>query len=365
MYIRINRYGRSMVTAFAAIAGWCGAWACEDVAIVSTDARYIVLNGDTLEISDVGDLRWLGIRGVDYVIPGSTLARAAFWTGARFDLDSGMWLGEEWVLVSLQDLGRQLHSYSDLALSISSSEFNEDRWVNDDPENRLLRIHKDGDGYLYTLAGTDLSQERQWRSPMDGRHGSGFSCMANNRLFIGGLENRLTPEGDNELVVETIAGSAPSEIPRLVGTVSLGCLVLVLPFSDTERSPTEVVTSRLVDLSTNDVVTEFRYTAGTGGRMLLFADGEQVLRQDITTTPAGEVGHYIGYTGRMRVYDTRTSEILGEARLEGSGEMSRLFCRNQAERVVLSDSGMIHVLDLSSLQMVATQPVPFERYFVF
>ena len=95
------------------------------------------------------------------------------------------------------------------------------------------------------------------------------------------------------------------------------------------------------------------------------ADGERFLQQDITLTPAGTDGYYIGYTGRVRVVDTRTSEILGEATLNGFGEFSRFFCRNEAERVVLSDDGMIHVLDLNSLEIIATQPVPFHRYFVF
>ena len=67
----------------------------------------------------------------------------------------------------------------------------------------------------------------------------------------------------------------------------------------------------------------------------------------------------------MTVADTSNGEFLREVTLNGSGEMSRLMCRNEAERVVLSDTGMVHLVDLDSLEIIATQPVPFHRYFVF
>lgn len=51
--------------------------ACEDIAALSDDARYIVLNADDLSIRDVGSLWWLGIRRVESSSPGSTLAAAA------------------------------------------------------------------------------------------------------------------------------------------------------------------------------------------------------------------------------------------------------------------------------------------------
>ncbi len=350
------------------MAGWNGAAACEEVAVLSTDARYFMLSGDTLEVTDVGNLWWLGIRGVDYVIPTSTLARAALWTDSRVDLETGQLLGRGSALVSLQDLGRQLSSAAALNLSIPGDANVTNRWVNDDPHGRLLSTNEDGDGYVIELARTNLTPERQWQSPTV-RLGAGFSCVADDRLFIGGLENRLTPGGDNELVVDTITGAAPSEIPRIFSTVSLGCTVLVGSLdadgdtTSTFESPIRDVAGTLVDLATNEVVTEFRYR--TRARGLLFDDGARYLQQDITGTPADGGGYYVGYTGRVRVIDTHTSEILGEAALDGSGPMSHLLCRNEAERVVLSDTGKVHLLDLETLEIIATQPVPFERYFVF
>lgn len=352
MYLSRMRLGGLIVAAFAAMAGWSAASACEDIAVLSTDARYLVLSGNTLEIRDVGKLWWLGIRGVDYVIPDSTLARAALWTDSRHDLETGTWTGPTSALVSLQDLGRQLTSVSDLILALSSSEYDSYRWVNDDPQNRLLRIHSNGDEYFVALVRTDLTQERQWRSPIV-RLGSGVSCVVDDRLFVGGLEARLFGEGD-ELVVESIARRAPSNNYRLVG-ISMGCTVMV----SEPQLPT-----LLVDLSTNEVVTEFRAKAQT--RVVLFDSGRKLLQQDITRVPVeGVDGHRVGYTGHMTVADTSNGEFLREVTLNGSGEMSRLMCRNEAERVVLSDTGMVHLVDLDSLEIIATQPVPFHRYFVF
>ena len=362
MYVSVCRYRGLIVAWFAAIAGWSVASACEDVAVLSTDARYFVLSGDTLQVMDVGNLWWLGIRGVGSVAPGSSLARAALRTDRRVNLQTGMWTGPSLAVASLQDLGRQLASASDLRLVISSSAYDSYRWVNDDPHDRLLRIHEDGDEFFVSLVRADLTTERQWRPPTI-RLGSGVSCVVDERLFIGALETRLEVV-DDELAVETIAGAQLPDEYRFIDR-SHGCNVLAVPFDArpiAERPSTDV-TGLLVDLSENEVVREFRYMRGARG--LLFADGEKYLQQDITLTPADTGGYYVDYTGRVRVVDTRTSEILGETALEGSGEMSRLLCRNEAERVVLSDNEMVHLLDLDSLEIIATQTVPFVRYFVF
>ena len=91
MHITARKCARLMAGAFVAMAGWNGAAACEEVAVLSTDARYFVLSGDTLEVTDGGNLWWLGIRGVDFVIPTSTLARAVLWMDSRVDLETGQW----------------------------------------------------------------------------------------------------------------------------------------------------------------------------------------------------------------------------------------------------------------------------------
>ena len=51
---------------------------CEQVAVVSDTAKYLLLDGETLALRDVGDLRWMGVWGIDAVIPGSTSAGFAF-----------------------------------------------------------------------------------------------------------------------------------------------------------------------------------------------------------------------------------------------------------------------------------------------
>ena len=51
---------------------------CEDIAVLSHDAKYMLLDGETLATRDVGNLRWMGIWGIDAILPGSTSARFAF-----------------------------------------------------------------------------------------------------------------------------------------------------------------------------------------------------------------------------------------------------------------------------------------------
>ena len=42
---------------------------CEQVTVVSDTAKYLLLDGETLALRDVGDLRWMGVWGIDAVIP--------------------------------------------------------------------------------------------------------------------------------------------------------------------------------------------------------------------------------------------------------------------------------------------------------
>jgi hypothetical protein len=57
---------RALIRAFS---GWLGAltvanaFAGEDIAVLSRDARFVVLSADMLAERDVGNLWWLGIRG--------------------------------------------------------------------------------------------------------------------------------------------------------------------------------------------------------------------------------------------------------------------------------------------------------------
>ena len=37
------------------------------------DGKYMLLDGDTFDVVDVGDLRWQDVWGVDLVVAGSTL----------------------------------------------------------------------------------------------------------------------------------------------------------------------------------------------------------------------------------------------------------------------------------------------------
>ena len=93
---------------------------CEDIAVVSYDAKYMLLDGETLETRDVGNLRWMGVWGVDAVIPGSTSARFAFVTGAlsaEFAQpdESGFFQGSALVVVT--NLAERDNTASEIAIS--------------------------------------------------------------------------------------------------------------------------------------------------------------------------------------------------------------------------------------------------------
>ena len=58
---------------------------CRDIAVLSRDARYMVLDSTTLEIRDVGNLWWLGIRLLNFVGGNSTVDQ--FWIAPEIFVD--------------------------------------------------------------------------------------------------------------------------------------------------------------------------------------------------------------------------------------------------------------------------------------
>ena len=102
--------------------------------------------------------------------------------------------------------------------------------------------------------------------------------------------------------------------------------------------------------------------------VLLFSRAERLLRQEDVWIPLpgapNAVRSELG--SLLRAVDTRTGRVMMENPDGATGKVSRVFCPGKAERTVLMADGQVHLLDLATLETIASAPIPFDRpYYVF
>lgn len=355
------------------VGGWVGlaaalsssgaATACQDIAVLSTDARFVVLSGDTLEERDVGNLWWLGIRGVDFVIPGSTLARVGILSDTRVDPATGTRLNQQTVLMVIPDLARDIESPRDVAV-LADSGLAKAWWVDETPRRRLIAIHRNDERAAIGIYDSELNRLSEWPASLPGL-ALGVSCADGERLIMGALDKRLVAMGDAAPEVSPLVETEGTAGYRMTD-VARGCWALMVKLNESGEGGdinSEQVTMGLIDLASNQVEAEFK--AKRIARSILFAAGARLFQQDLVASPARDVGYSVAPTRHVRILDTQNGNVLRSAELSRPGEAARLICRGKEERVVVTGPHDLQLLDLNTLSVLASKRVPFESYFVF
>lgn len=355
---------------------------CEDVAVVSETAKYMLLDGETLATRDVGDLRWMGVWGVDAVIPGSTSAGFAFVTDSlSTELaspdDSGSF--QQSALVVVTDLAEGGGASSKIAISHDYKfSMGDAMWIDGSAQLIVWERTKSRIAVLDEgLNEVDGFASSLWNT------GATLACRRDGKLFVA-TGSRRTTRWEGESTVDGLAKPGRFEDCRVentqfrgngVASPSTECRGTLGCRNDARYART------VVDIADNRVVAWYESPgsanrpedrAGSGERAylrsaLLFADGARLLRQQETWTPLPDgPSVYRSTPGPLlRTVDTHTGQVARENSRAPTGYVSRVFCRGTAERTVMSGDGSVHLIDLNTLEPVASSQIPFDRPFVF
>lgn len=341
---------------------------CEDVAILSHDGRYMLMDGSDLTITDVGNLRWKDVWGVDVVIPGSTSDRLAFVTD---ELRDAAWRHSDLLppsaLVTVGNLseadGGQMH------MSVSRDydfEIGDALWIDGTDE---LLVWQRRRSTFHVLDGR-LNIIDEWFAPNVG--GVTMACRQDGQLFIAGGGSRFSRSGDANVsdVLDRPEGAEDCSLEHQ----SVGCRASLGCRRDGEYE------KAIVDIASNRLVRSFQFddplrtssersaSSRTYMSSLAFIGGGAGLLRQIEVwvpNPPGANSFRVKPGALLRVLDTRTGSVVAENGNAPTGKASRIFCRGHDERVVLSAAGEVHLIDLITLQPVASARVPFARHFVF
>ncbi len=355
MPVILRKFATSAVVAIGVLA-FGSAVACEDIAVVSNDGRYMILSGDDLAVKDVGSLAWLGIRTIDGPLPGSTFATAALQV-KFFDRDTGNIVippSRGTTDLIAHELGRNLRVASDLVVA-GDNAFAYGWWLDNGRNDRLVSWRPAETSSRITLLNASAEEIAHWDVTTDRSVGGlKVGCEdTNGRTIIAGLTSRLVVVGDRA-TLEPLDRADRSSGYQLSG-LSLGCSAILV---HADKAKANVLRMARIDLARNRVTSEF--TTRRMGEWLLFSEGQRMLEQE-TFSP--EAYRYLP-TRRARILNTDNGAILKETELPAEGELSRLICRGVAERVVLSAQDKLYLIELETLRVIASKHVPFTKYFV-
>ncbi len=330
---------------------------CPDIGVLSTDARYLVLDGDTLETRDVGNLWWLGIRNVDNVVHGSTLGGLGLYSDRVMDMATGSFRDDYWQtggLFVLEDLGRQLYHTSKVP-GLSDLPNSELQWIASPKDTRPLILRRQNGKSSVSLSDAQLKESPQGSTTLKTLRAA---CEDSpGRIFAGGVDHRLSIE-QGVVSTDRLARAHRKSGYTMSGR-SLNCLALMVKVAEEDVT---MMHNAIIDLSTNSILSEYktkRYVSP-----VLIANGGRLLQQ-VHAVPK-ERASRVERTDEYRLLDTRDGRVLRSTRLGIDGELqSHSFCSDEREYMVIKSPGRVHLLDPEKLEIVVSRDVPFERYFVF
>ncbi len=347
--------------------------ACEEIAVLYGDGKYLLLDADKLEVVDVGNLRWQGVWEVDLVIAGSSSRRFAVvvdgLSGEHHALTRHG--GPSEALVAWENLTEEGDTASSVAVS-QDYEIHRSfhaRWIHG-TDRLAVWQHETSE---FSLVDGNLRRLAKWSVP-DLDIGETLACGTEDELIIGGRRHRTRLERTNGIAVDALAFPDGTEDCRMSGPF-LDCL------GGFECRRNGQFVNGVLDLARNKVMFAFEYRGPftipkdpTHSRAfarfenrLLFEDSTRLLQQEVLNTPPwpGTNAYEATPTRRLRVLDTATGRTVVENEKAPMGTTSPLLCEGGAERVVVSASGKAHLIDLTTLETIASESIPLGQHFVF
>lgn len=362
---------------------------CEDIAVLSWDAKYMLLDGDTLALRDVGNLRWKGVWRTSGVVSGSTSKRFAFGGKLRADLarytESGNF--QRGALVVVTNVAEENHTWDGARTAISHDygdiSSGDALWVEGTDQLLVRQRERSRVSLLETGPhGIQLNELDAW-SDAGWETGAVLACRRGEDLFVAAGASR-TVRRDGRSAVGPLTGPHGFEQCRVDHTQFRGSGI---------ASPTVACrgtvgcrdegryTRAVVDIAENRVVgwhdsqmsaTPPERVLAPGARInmagvLVFSGADRLLRQEEISIPhPAAPSAFKSTTGPLlRVVDTRTGRVLTENPDGATGKVSRVFCAGKAERTVLAADGQVHLIDLNTLETMASAAIPFDGFFVF
>lgn len=357
--------------------------ACRDIAVLSQDARYMVLDSTTLEIKDVGNLWWLGIRLLyNGVLNSSTLdvlISPEMFVDPSTDERLNSEVGDDGYFRStvdyyfLENLGRNYRSQAELPTINYEERGIAPEWATYGStqlvrtQDQMVQFVLFGHRYDNVENNRFAVLDSSFNLIISGSVSSSADsavCRFDDRFFVAGGREAWSFDQFTEQV--DYADWPDQEYVIL--NIRDGCRVLARPRGDAVDPDSGW---RLIDFSTGEILSRFDLDV-IPGRSLLFDNGSRWLIQN----GVSDENNVLKLTPEFILVDTITGDILARAELDiGEAELPlitqpRRYCESGGveERVIAlrTPTGedtrtTLYLIDAHTLTVLNSITLPFQE----
>jgi len=188
--------------------------------------------------------------------------------------------------------------------------------------------------------------------------GSTVSCVRDGKIYVSGLDNVAEINAD-AISVKSIPAMNRSNGYRIFD-IGAGCLALFGKINTLDKS---IMDGGVIDIGSGRVLSEF--SRQIHADILLSSDGKKLLehvRSVVEVVDPDLPAYVTDLTRQFKLIDTSNGNTLLETTLEidNARIVGGQTCDgNEPERIVLTDSDTVYLLDLNTLTVIHSQKVPF------
>lgn len=329
-----------------------------ELAAIARDGRYLIINLDTFELADVGDLKRLGLFSIDNAIAGSSVREAILEADITTKQPAENGLYAKHVNVKLNHLGVNQSTLPPTA--IIDFEEGPMRWVDGDKQKQIVFVQS-GDTKLATLYDNTLKKVINSTTALPSGAGHGPVCIdANGKILIGAWYNKVTdPFGMHQ--TEKLDATAANKGFYLTPITSQ-CKALMSAKPDSVYAKT--IRRRVIDIEKNHAMPIF--DGHRAANMVLYNNGKYLLEQKLNSVAVGSgPGVKTTATGAFRIFQSDTGKLVNQFEIiKTTANLVKVVKVNSQNIAILVGQQQLLFLDLQSHKVVKTIKVPFTRFII-
>ena len=332
-----------------------------EIAAITHEGPYAIINVNNFEISDVGDLRRFGFIYVNNAIPGSTYESAVI-MAEFFKEPAPTDRGFNHSQLTLNKLTKLNHdrSYIPKGHTINLEDENYAQWVANDPQKRIILMSSE-DKKTITTYNENLQKLEQTQLNLNHQAYNALSCTNKTEdiLMIGWKDLLLLKKEKDNTIIKKQSLAEPQLNLRATDIAEDCYVVMTL-----EHSQNQPITIRVINLATNIVQKPF--TTNGYGEYNLYNDGQLLLKQllnatSIPNTPAIKTLP----TENFVLYNTQTGEKVKEFKIPNqNATLKKVVKTDKGYIAILGGPQNIQFVSLETFKSLKTIKLPFKRFFV-
>ena len=332
-----------------------------EIAAIAHDGRYTVIDLDTFEISNVGDLRRFGFIYVNDALPGSTYESSVIVAEFFKEPTEG---GFDHSQLTLNKLTKLNHDHLNIPKGHTIN-YDEQyaRIVAHDPQKRTILMSR-ADKKTALIYDENLKLIRQHKFDINHQNHNAAACVnKNGDIIMAGLYKSITfidydrqiTKYDKKLTTKNMQNFG-------VLNISDGCYALMT--SGVTKNQPDKIYRKVLNIKTN--IAQKPFMTFGDGKYSLINNGQLLLQQQLNAIPIPNTPAFtMSPTEDFILYNTHTGQIVKQFKIPNqNATLKKVVKTDKGYIAILGGPKNIQFVSLGTFKSLKTIKLPFERFFV-